>query len=188
MTGKQLLGVIGILAAGGGAAILAGKGGELDAGKIKGAVELRAARLDGVCPAPTSLEAARCMGITQQDGYCICWTAQAAGAVDGEVTSVIGRPGKDRARLVVCTEAGEVVPHWQKSDAAVSINCTAAASDVLMPGVSANGLELGDVEAKLRVSCAPCPVTAGSWGRCPECIREPGGCAAACPVRDGGIP
>ena len=182
---------VGILAGTGGLlAGLAGKGGP---GDVASSVQQRAVRLPGVCPVAPVLEAAKCLSTLQQDGYCLCWTKQEAGTVDGEVTSVSAAPAKDRSRLVACTQKVDgrdtYVSRWEKSAAAVQLTCTVAAADVLMPNLSANGLELGDTEQKLRESCAPCQVTAGHWGLCPACLRMPGGCAKACPLPpDGGMP
>jgi len=195
MTFRAMAALGGALILGAGGVILGlggDKGGTGDVGSTA-AVQQRAVRLPGVCPVAPVLEAAKCLSTLQQDGYCLCFTAQEAGTVDGEVTSVSAAPAKDRSRLVACTQKVDgrdtYVSRWEKSDAAVQLTCTVAAADVLMPNLSANGLELGDTEQKLRESCAPCQVTAGHWGLCPACLRMPGGCAKACPLPpDGGMP
>jgi len=192
MTFRAMAALGGALILGAGGVILGlggDKGGTGDVGSTA-AVQQRAVRLPGVCPVAPVLEAAKCLSTLQQDGYCLCFTAQEAGTVDGEVTSVVGQPAKYRSRLVACTtkdKQGKNVceTRWEKSDAAVSLSCTVAAADVLIPGLSANGLELGNTEALLRASTG-CPVTAGHWGHAPCCLRTDvpgyeGGCAAACP-------
>lgn len=178
-----IAGAVAVLAAGGVVIGLLGDGA--DPGTVTGptadAAPMRAVRLDGVCPDPQGKEPARCKQIIQGDGYCVCITEQAAGQVDGEVTSVSARPGKDRRRLVVCGDGeGRTIARWEASDKPAAASCTVAVEDALVPGISATGLEMGDTEAKLRAACAPCPVSAGSWGPCPHCLRWPGGCAAAC--------
>jgi len=185
----KVLGVVLVLGGiGGTLAGLAGKGAP---GDVASSVQQRAVRLPGLCPVVgPAQEAAKCDHVDQQEGWCLCWTKQEAGTVDGEVTSVVGQPAKYRSRLVACTtkdKQGKNVceTRWEKSDAAVSLSCTVAASDVLIPGLSANGLELGNTEALLRASTG-CPVTAGHWGHAPCCLRTDvpgyeGGCAAACP-------
>ena len=189
MTFRAMAALGGALILGAGGVILGlggDKGGTGDVGSTA-AVQQRAVRLPGVCPVAPVLEAAKCDHTDQQDGWCLCWTKQEAGTVDGEQdsTSVGALPAKDRKRLVACTVKVDgrdtYVARWEKSNAAVQLTCTVAAQDVLMPNLSANGLELGDTEQKLRESCAPCQVTAGHWGLCPACLRMPGGCAAACP-------
>jgi hypothetical protein len=183
------LGGIAILGAGG---VILGLGDKDGTGDVAAADPVRAVRLPGACPVPPALEAAKCASTVQGDGWCLCFTSQKPGQVDDEVTDVSGKPAKDRARLVACTVKvdgkDQIVTRWEKSDAAVQLTCTVAAADVLMPNLSANGLELGDTEAKLRESCAPCQVTAGHWGLCPACLRMPGGCAAACPPPPDGGP
>ena len=180
----KVLGVVLVLGGiGGTLAGLAGKGAP---GDVASSVQQRAVRLPGLCPVVgPAAEAAKCDHVDQQEGWCLCFTSQEAGTVGGEVTSVSAAPAKDRSRLVACTQKVDgrdtYVSRWEKSDAAVQLTCTVAAADVLMPNLSANGLELGDTEQKLRESCAPCQVTAGHWGLCPACLRMPGGCAAACP-------
>lgn len=176
--------IVGAVFAGGAVVVgaLLGSGDKGDIGPAgPAAANMRPVRLDGECPAPHGKEPAKCEQTIQADGYCLCFTRQGLGQVDGEVSSVSARPAKDRRRLVVCGDGiGRTAARWEASDKPVAATCTLAVEDALAPEVSASGVELGDTEAKLREACAPCPVSAGNWGPCPHCLRWPGGCAAAC--------
>lgn len=175
--------IVGAVLAGGAimAGVLLGGGDGGDTGAVATASAARAVRLDGVCP-EDSKERPRCAQTIQRDGYCICITTQEPGAVDGEVTSAsMGtRPPKDRRRLVVCDVDGGTEARWESSERMVPATCTVAVDAAVVPDVSATAIELGDTEEQLRRVCAPCRVSAGSWGPCPHCLRWPGGCAAAC--------
>lgn len=179
--------IVGAVLAGGAIAagvLLGGRdGGDTGAGAADTtASAVRAVRLDGACPQDTGKERPKCAQTIQRDGYCICITAQEAGTVDGEVTSAsMGtRPPKDRRRLVVCDVDGGTEARWESSERMVPATCTVAVDAAVVPDVSATAIELGDTEEQLRRVCAPCRVSAGSWGPCPHCLRWPGGCAAAC--------
>lgn len=176
-----------ILAAGAGVVVL-----EMGKGDATATAEVRAIRIDGECPKP-SKEAPKCDSTSQQKGYCLCITKQAAGSVDGEVSSsnIAARPAKDVQRLVVCPSVEVADPkgnksqsgirtRWQTKDVRLEDGCLVAADDVVLPNISMNGLETG-TEEQLRRFCAPCPISAGSWGRCPRCALEEGGCQKACP-------
>lgn len=176
--------VVGAVLAGGAivAGVLLGGGDGSDTGATATtASAARAMRLDGVCQ-EDSKDRPRCSQTIQRDGYCICITAQDVGTVDGEVTSdsMGARPAKDRRRLVVCDAERGTEARWESSELMVPATCTVAVDAAVVPDVSASSIELGDTEEQLRRVCAPCQVSAGSWGPCPHCLRWPGGCAAAC--------
>lgn len=177
--------IVGAVLAGGAiaAGVLLGGGDGGDTGATATtASSARAVRLDGVCPQDTGKERPRCSQTIQRDGYCICITAQEAGTVDGEITSasMSARPARDRRRLVVCDAERGTEARWESSERMVPATCTVAVDAAVVPDVSASSIELGDTEEQLRRVCAPCQVSAGSWGPCPHCLRWPGGCAAAC--------
>jgi len=132
----------------------------------------------GACPVDTLQEGARCRQSTQLDGRCVCWTSQRPGTVDGELTDASALPAASRTRLIVCkAKSGEPVVRWERDSGDVHRDCVVAARPV-------TDVTLGDAETdlvrELREACRPCVVTGSSWGRCPSCLLEPGGCAAAC--------
>ena len=44
-----------------------------------------------------------------------------------------------------------------------------------------------EITDKLRERCAPCAVTSQSWGMCPLCLLDKGGCAAVCKTTEIGV-
>lgn len=171
-----IAGAVAVLAAGG---IIVGLLGNAPVGVAE--KQTRVVRLDGDCPAVQDKDRAVCEHAIQANGFCLCFTKQDPGTVDDEVTSVSERPGRQRWRLVVCGNGhGMTTARWETSEKPVGAACTVAVEDALAPDVSATAIEIGDTEEQLRRVCAPCQVSAGSWGPCPHCLRWPGGCAAAC--------
>jgi len=185
-------GILAVLGAGivlGGAGLigLGGDKGPGDVGQVDGGVEPVAVEADahvvvlpGDCPVsvgPTQ-EAARCKHVHQLPGRCVCWTSQAAGTVDGEITDPATLPAASRVRLVACGKAGQPTRvRWEADSGEPAVGCVVAARPLV-------DVTLGDAETdlvtQLRAACAPCAVTGTSWGRCPACLVEAGGCAEAC--------
>ena len=182
---KALFGLGGALILGAGGVILLG--GDAD---VSAAAPVRGVRL-AACPVATAQDTARCPGgcIPLGEGGVLCITDQKAGEVDGERADVDALPAAERRRLVVCPSVD--VDHkptgirvrWESTAAAVELGCQVAATPLVT--VSVDGIEGNDLVEQLAVFCAPCGGISGkSWGRCPHCKLEPGGCAAACPVAE----
>lgn len=141
--------------------------------------DVRPVVLPGVCPVSTTTEAAKCVAVVQLDGRCLCLTSQEAGTVDGELTDASTLPAATRVRLVACPgkDKAPVSVRWEKDAGDPVPGCVVAARPMV-------DVTMGDAETdlvtQLRAACAPCPVAGMSWGRCPACLAEPGGCAEAC--------
>lgn len=189
--GTRIKAIAGAILAGGMIAggIILGTGdtsGTVDAGSqpATDARMARAIRIQGECPAndKPSKEPAKCVSTTQMDGWCLCITEQPSATVDNEVAAASDIAPAKRQRMVVCDgggrDAGTVV-RWEASASPVGAGCQVVIDNALMPNISMSAIET-DIEAQLREVCAPCRVTAGSWGPCPHCLRWPGGCAEAC--------
>lgn len=150
-----------------------------DADPVAIVEDVRPVVLPGVCPVATTTEAAKCVAAVQLDGRCLCLTSQEAGTVDGELTDAAALPAASRVRLVACPgkEKQPVTVRWEKDAGDPAPGCVVAARpmvDVTM------GDQETDLVVQLRAACAPCTVSGVSWGRCPACLAEPGGCAEAC--------
>lgn len=174
------LGGIAVIGAGGIIGTLGG--GEAtgdDADPVSAVDDVRPVVLPGLCPAAVTTEAAKCVAMVQLDGRCLCLTQQAVGTVDGEVTDASTLPAATRVRLVACPGKDKVPVsvRWEKDAGDPVPGCVVAARPMV-------DVTMGDAETdlvtQLRAACAPCPVAGMSWGRCPACLAEPGGCAEAC--------
>jgi hypothetical protein len=146
------------------------------------AVPVNAKRIDKSCDKGKMTD---CRDVISGPGWCLCLSEKTEKIKD-EVSDADqkAKQAKDRRRLVVCGSGKSIKTRWEALDKPVAADCTLAADEVLMPEVSMGAMET-DVEAKLRVACSPCPVSAGSWGPCPYCLRAAGGCASACPAPAG---
>lgn len=115
-----------------------------------------------------------CPGATVAQGDELLCLADATATVTDAAPAV-----KDRKRLVVCDEGEDgITVRWVAPPVQLGPECRVVAA----PAVTVSlGIET-DLTAALREACAPCPVGPKSWGKCPRCILEPGGCAKACPV------
>ena len=189
---RTLAALGGALVLGGGAVIL-GLGDKDGGADVSAAAPVRGVRL-AACPVATAQDTARCPGgcIVLPEGGVLCITDQKAGEVDGERADVDALPAAERRRLVVCPSVD--VDHkptgirvrWESTAAAVELGCQVAATPLVT--VSVDGIEGNDLVEQLKVFCAPCAVSGKSWGRCPHCVLEPGGCAAACPQAEAERP
>jgi hypothetical protein len=151
---------------------------------------LRLAYKPGACPATVAPKEAgskgrlpaECAAVLQQDGACMCWTQQAVGEVDEEITSATQLPAADRKRGIVCCpkdpKAGVPEVRWERDEGEVQADCRVFARPINTTGLVGVNTDLDD---QARQACAPCPVPGGGdWGQCPHCLCAPGGCAAVC--------
>lgn len=128
---------------------------------------VRVAVVPGACPVDECPA-----GTVSDDNTCLCYTD--AASVTGERTTLSATP--DQLYKVIACPKGVVRTVSQPT--LLPLGCVVAAENLLV--VASTGIE-GDLESKLATACKPCVITHKSWGPCPRCILEPGGCAAACP-------
>lgn len=137
------------------------------------------AHLAGV--AAQAAERAKCPGGVQPapSGHgCLCMAEASAEAVADEAVAVGDLPAKDRVNLVVCCdhERSRVL----RLPAAVE-----PGKDCRIIGQPVSDFSMGEYETDfsrlMTAACAPCQ---GPGGVCPDCLCQPGGCAAACPVKE----
>ncbi|MFA4944449.1 MAG: hypothetical protein WC789_07085 [Lentisphaeria bacterium] len=133
------------------------------------------AHLAGV--AAQEAERAKCPGGSQAApaGHgCLCMAEASAEAVADEAVAVGDLPAKDRVNLVVCCdhERSRVL----RLPAAVE-----PGKECRIIGQPVSDFSMGEYETDFyRLMTAACSPCAGPGGVCPDCLCQPGGCAAAC--------
>lgn len=120
----------------------------------------------------------RCHGGSRQLGAtCECVTRDEHMDNEQDVSSVAATRGKD---LWVCLDHDHVTkrmraPGWKPPQ---GMRCQKVCTG-LVRHRSQNGVRDRLVEC-LERACTPCQVDPVRWGRCPDCVLLPGGCASVC--------
>ena len=172
------------IAALGAAAIIAGVASQT--GKDKGPVEsvdssLRVAYVTARCDEIAD----RCPGGTRQlDSTCECVTRREHMDHEVDVSSVSATRGKD---FWVCQDHDRIVKgmHPRGWHAPMGWRCRKVCEGIVRHR-SQNGVR-DRLVACLERECSPCQIDPISWGRCPDCLLLPGGCASVCRESDSGI-
>ncbi len=150
---------------------------------------------DGVCPsvdrtwveardayraatAARAAERAKCPGGVQAapSGHgCLCMAAALEARVEGEAQAVSDLAPAERLNLVVCCDRERArVLRLPASEQ--------AGKDCRVIGQPVTDFTMGDYPTDfsrlMTTACAPCPGPGGQY--CPDCLCQPGGCAAAC--------
>jgi hypothetical protein len=139
---------------------------------------VRAARLDGDCPAQETADAAKCDGgMVQGKGFCICLTKEET--LDSEVA--VGEIDQSKKvsmhvceRLKGSTTVREVL--YLPAAAVSPVGCLPVVENVKLPGITMNHIPTG-IEDQLFEACYPTAwsqgkpniITPGSWSHCPYC-------------------
>jgi len=141
----------------------------------------RVARLP-TCPPDEALKEKCPGGAVQVEGYCLCFT----GAKD-----VVGEEKvAPNNRMIICEVEGDdgkkfLQVRYENEIGPLDAGCILVIEGILFPGVSMAGMETG-TEEKLRVRCAPCPISSKSWSHCPYCLHPSYklSCDKACLVKE----
>lgn len=109
---------------------------------------------------------------------CLCMAEANTEAVADEAVVVSDLPAKDRVNLVVCCEG-------TRSRVLRLPVASELGKDCRIIGQPVSDFSMGEYETDfsrlMTAACAPCQ---GPGGVCPDCLCQPGGCAAACPVKE----